>query len=304
MIKLSLLSADGISATKYGSAKLKSIGMSEPLSKIIDERFGMPAGIGGEIPAEEPLATILSRRTHRRFSDEPVPDQLLDVLFACAQSASSKSDLQQYTIINLRDPAKRAAIAKLIQNMRWLADAPVFVVFCGDMRRAQRVSAMRGHANVNNTLDSFMNCAVDAALAMQTFILAAESQGLGCCPISAVRVCIDEVSAILELPDGVFPMSGLCVGYPAGPAHQSMRLPPETVVHIDRYDDSELEAEIAAYDSRRERHHATRPEHQLYPDRFGVANPYGWSENVARRLTIRERERFKPYLEAHGFDLD
>ena len=278
--------------------------MTKTLSEIIDYRFGYDTGIGADMPADGPLAAILSRRTHRRYSDRPVPDALLDVLLACAQSASAKSDLQQYSIVLLKDAAKRGAIAELIPSMPWIGTAPVFMVYCGDIRRAQRVSELRGHVNVNNTLDSFMNAAVDAALAMQCFTLAAEAAGLGCCPISAVRAPIDEIGAILELPDGVFPMSGLCVGYPSQEGFMSMRLPPSLVVHTDRYDDSAFEAEMTAYSERREARFPTTPEGQMYADLFGASDDYGWAENTARRLTARERPRFKPYLEEHGFDLD
>lgn len=278
--------------------------MDKVLAELIDERFGYKTGIDTDMSAEALLANVLSRRSHRRYTGQPVPERLLAMLLACAQSASSKSDLQQYSIIRIKDADKRDAIAQLIPDMPWIAVAPVFLVFCGDIRRGQQISRLRGYANVNNTLDSFMNSAVDAALAMQTFILVAEACGLGCCPISAVRVRIGEVAAHLELPDGVFPMCGLCVGYPASEGHLTMRLPPTVIVHTDRYDDSALEAELTTYDARRERHFPTTPERQLYVERFGVSGQYGWSEHAARRLTAREREHFKPYLEEHGFELD
>jgi nitroreductase/FMN reductase [NAD(P)H] len=278
--------------------------VNKELAELLRLRFGYTTDIDADIPAEALLMSVLSRRSQRRYTAQPVPESLLAMLLACAQSASSKSDLQQYSIIRIKDAEKRTAIAQLIPDMPWIALAPVFLVFCGDIRRGQQISRLRGYANVNNTLDSFMNSAVDAALAMQTLILAAEACGLGCCPISAVRVRIGEVAAHLELPDGVFPICGLCVGYPASVGHLTMRLPPRLIVHTDRYDDSALEAELAAYDARRESHFATTPERQLYRERFGVSGQYGWSEHAARRLTAREREHFKPYLEEHGFDLD
>ena len=72
----------------------------------------------------------------------------------------------------------------------------------------------------------FMNAAVDAGLVLQAFITAAEALGLGCCPISVVRNHVEKVAALLELPPGVFPVAGLCVGYPRQPGWTSMRLPP------------------------------------------------------------------------------
>src|SRR5467141_3303730 len=77
----------------------------------------------------------------------------------------------------------------------------------------------------NGKLEGFFNAAIDAALVLQTFILAAETVGLGCCPISVIRNHAEEVAAVLCLPDKVFPVAGLCVGYPAAAGHVSMRLP-------------------------------------------------------------------------------
>lgn len=277
--------------------------MIQSIADIVDYRFGCAREIGEDISAADLLGTLLSRRTVRNFNADPVPEPLLRVLLACAQSACSKSDLQQYAIIRIESADKRSAVAGLMPDMPWVGAAPVFMVYCGDIRRGQRISQLRGLPNVSNTLDSFMNAAVDAALAMQAFMTAAEASGLGCCPISAVREAIDEIGAILELPAGVFPVSGLCVGYPATAGHMSMRLPPAVTVHTDRYDDGTLESELAAYDERREQRHRTTPERQLHVDRFGVSEGYGWTENVARRLAVRERERFRPWLEEHGFDL-
>jgi len=73
----------------------------------------------------------------------------------------------------------------------------------------------------------------DAALALQTYILAAEAVGLGCCPISAIRNRVRVVAKILSLPRGVFAVSGLCIGYPSAPSHVSMRLLPSITVHAD-----------------------------------------------------------------------
>jgi nitroreductase/FMN reductase [NAD(P)H] len=79
------------------------------------------------------------------------------------------------------------------------------MVFCGDHRRIRRVSELRGRPFPNDTLDMFMNAAVDAGLVLQAFITAAEALGLGCCPISVVRNHVEKLAALLELPPGVFP---------------------------------------------------------------------------------------------------
>jgi nitroreductase/FMN reductase [NAD(P)H] len=162
------------------------------------------------------------------------------------------------------------------------------------------VSELRGRPFPNDTLDMFMNAAVDAGLVLQAFITAAEALGLGCCPISVVRNHVEKLAALLELPPGVFPVAGLCVGYPSQPGWTSMRLPPAVTVHTDRYDDADLPAQLDAYDRRREARHATPKESQRFADRYGYAERYGWSEDKARQysvpagLTRRARVRARP----------
>jgi nitroreductase/FMN reductase [NAD(P)H] len=246
---------------------------------------------------------MLGRRTHRRYKPDPIPDDLLQMLLATALSASSKSDLQQASIILVKDKAKQAAIAGWIPDMPWIAQAPLFMVFCGDNRRLRRLAEMRGKPFPNDNLDMFMNAAVDAGLVLQTFVLAAEAVGLGCCPISVVRNHIEKVTALLELPPSVFPMAGLCVGYPSQTGFISMRLPPAVTVHTDHYDDRDLPAQIEAYDRRREARHATPRENQRYADRYGHADRYGWSEDKARQYSVPERANFAVFLRAHGWSL-
>ena len=277
--------------------------VAKTLGDLIDYRAGRDTGIGAGLPAEGALATILDHRTQRRYTEEPIAEELLEVLLACAQSAGSKSDLQAMSIIRVRDLETRAAIAERIPSMPWIVGAPVFLVFCGDMRRLQRITEMRGHRFANNDLDTFVNVTIDAALAMQTFTLAAEAVGLGCCAISAVRDQIEAITELLGLPPGVYPIAGLCVGHPSREGWISMRLPRSVVVHQERYDDSRLSEEIDAYDRRRDARFSIPAERQKYVDRYGRAEFYGWSEDVARQLSVPERPGFRAFLEAHGFEL-
>ncbi len=224
---------------------------ADRIDAAIERRFGgTPPHITTDVGLEE-LARILEHSSHRRYEERPVDPELLKLLFACAFSAPSKSDLQQADVVHIADRAKVQAIADLIPDMPWIAKAPVFLVFCGNNRRIRQIGEWRGKPFVNDHLDHFMNAAVDAAIVMTTFIRAAEAVGLGTCPISAVRNHPDAVHGLLGLPDHVFPVAGLCVGYPADAARITPRLPLEATVHADRYDESRLAEHIAAYDQRR-----------------------------------------------------
>ncbi|HET6307713.1 MAG TPA: nitroreductase family protein [Rhodopila sp.] len=267
---------------------------------LLRDRFGL-ALPGVEAP--EAIARLVDRRVTRRYTAQDVPDPLLDALLAAAQSAPSKSDLQQFSVVVMRDPERIRRIADWIGTMDWIATAPVFLVWCGDMRRGQRLCERHGMPHANNNLDTFLNTAVDCALAMASFMAAADAAGLGTCPISYVRNHIERVSPLLGLPPGIYPVAGLTLGWPAFRRPVSMRLPPSVVVHRERYDDAGMETAIAEYDQRRTARDPIAPgslkNNDVYPKRDGV----GWSENVARQLSVPERFGFSAYLKTRGFDL-
>lgn len=268
-------------------------------------RFGEAAEFPGEVPALPWLRQVLQRRTHRRYEPRPVSEALLRLLLGVAFSASSKSDFQQTSVIRVEERSRRQRLAALVPDMPWIGTAPVFLVFCGDSRRLERIGELRDHTNDNGRLEGFFNAAIDAALVMQTFILAAETAGLGCCPISVIRNHADAVSDILELPGKVFPVAGLSVEYPAVDGFVSMRLPLGVTLHTDRYDASRLAEEIEAYDHRRAARHSLPRERQCAPETFGYADFYGWSEDKARQAAARaEGQTFPGHLRARGFTFD
>jgi len=275
--------------------------ITQQIEAALAERFGSAIHADPRLPGLDEFARMAGHRSHRRFADREVEPELLRLLFACALSAPSKSDLQQADIIHVADRAKVQAIADSIPDMPWIARAPVFLVFCGNHRRLRQMSDWHGIPFANDHLDHFLNAAVDAALVMMSFIRAAEAAGLGACPISHVRNHPHELSELLRLPDRVFPVAGLCVGYPAEAGRISPRLPLEVTVHVDRFDETGLREKIDAYDRRR---HALQPyRRQRHADRFPDAAFYGWSEDKARQYSAPERADFGDFIREIGFNL-
>jgi nitroreductase len=264
----------------------------------------------GETPAEpsETLADIstllrmANRKSDRRFIDKPVSTELLRLLAAVALTAPTKSDMQQRDIIIVKDSAVRAALEDCIPGQAWIAKAPELLVFCGNNRRQRQIHQWRKHPFVNDHLDAFFNASVDAGIAMQAFITAAESVGLSCCPISAIRNESAKVSDILGLPDHVFAVAGLGVGWPEGNKPISLRLPLEATVHVDRFSEQGIAEHVAAYDQRR---HDVQPMlgPQRSADELGEVDPYTWSEDKARQYTKPERGTFGAFVKAKGFKL-
>ncbi|HEX6005337.1 MAG TPA: nitroreductase family protein [Burkholderiales bacterium] len=271
------------------------------IERALAERFGEAFVVPPDIPGAEELARIAAHRSHRKFRPDPVSPQLLRLLLACALSAPSKSDLQQADIVQVADRARVQAIVALIPDMPWIGNAPAFLVFCGNNRRLRQIGEWRGKPFANDHLDHFMNAAVDAGLVLMNFIRAAEAVGLGTCPISAVRNRPHEVSAILGLPDWVFPLAGLALGYPAEAGRISARLPLEVTVHVDRYDERDLEHKVNGYDRRRRELQPYRKQRHL--ERYGETVDYGWSEDKARQYAVPERADFGAFIRAKRFDL-
>ncbi len=271
------------------------------LAAALAERFGEDFATP-ETAGLEALARMADHRSMRAYAPREVPDTLVRTLCAIALSAPTKSDLQQADIVVVSDPAVRAKLDEWCGENPWVKAAPVFLVFCANNRRQMRVHELRGIEFANDHLDAFFNAAVDAGIALSAFVTAAEAAGLGTCPISAIRNRVADVSALLGLPDRVFPVAGLCVGWPAHPGGISPRLPTSLRVHANRYDEGDLDAAIAAYDERRNR---TRPfAKQRDPARFGTAAAYGWSHDKARQYAASERADFGAYIRKIGFRLD
>ncbi len=278
--------------------------MDEDLAALLEERFGTTFDVPPELAHLDELIHAAGHRSQRAFTSEAIPPNWTETLLACALSAPSKSDLQQVSVVHVEDDAKRVAVTRLVPTLEWLASAPLLLIFCGDSRRIRRICELRDRPFANDHLDAMFNASVDAALVMMNFIRVARAAGLGCCPLSMVRDRSAELSQLLELPEGVFPVAGMAAGFPAEPGVISPRLPLSLTLHTNRYDDSRLEEEVDAYDRRRSAVQPIKRDKQRDPERFGVQDGYGWSEDKARQVARPQRADFGRYLRDQGFRLD
>lgn len=276
--------------------------MLDRLLSVLRARFGSAPPLEETPKGAEVLADMANRRVMRRYLDKPVDPALVEALCAVALSAPSKSDLQQADIVIVSDRGQREKLEALLPDNPWVRAAPVFLVFLANNRRHRLLFEWRGQPFVNDHLDPFFNAAVDAGIVLATFIAAADRAGLGSCPISAIRNHPGDVSQILGLPDHVFPVAALGVGWPSFEGVMSPRLGLDITIHHDRYDETGLREKIASYDRRRD---AVQPyKTQRRTDRFGEAADYGWSEDKARQYSVPERAGFGAFVREKGFRLD
>lgn len=235
--------------------------------------------------------SLAGRASCRKFNGEKVPVETLKALSAIALSTPSKSDLQQRDIIIIENDETRANLIDILTSgplaQAWIANAPTLLVICGNNRRQRQIHDRHNKRFVNDHLDAFYNPIMDAGIALAGFMMAAESIGLGCCPISAVRNKPDDVSDLLNLPDYVFPAVGLAIGYPAEHPSPRARLPLSATVHLDRFDDTNIQQQIATYDKRR-----------------NELDGSVWSEQKTDQYTRPEREGFGAFIASKGFRHD
>ena len=274
-------------------------------SKLVADRYAKEIDLDfSKIQETETLKSILSRRSIRKFSNKTISKDLLTLLLAAAQSAPSKSNLQQYSILVIQDQNIKNEISNLIGNTKWALTAPIFFLYLADIRRNIKITNDRGYEYKNNNVDTFMNGVIDAALSMQSTICASESLGLGVCPISMIRNIIEDVKVICKLPKGVFPIAGLALGWPDQKSNVSIRLSQDIVIHFDKYDEKDLIQKINKYDERVFKKDPIPENKQRHVDLYGVAKKGTWSENISRQLSVPERSHFKNWLKKNGFNLE
>ncbi|WP_433528210.1 NtaA/DmoA family FMN-dependent monooxygenase [Micromonospora sp. CA-263727] len=248
-------------------------GNGGPELTSVAARYGDPAATLGV--ATDTIRGQLAHRSVRRFGPRAVTDDELTALVAAAQSAATSSNLQPWSVVAVRDPARRARLAALAGNQGFIAQAPLFLVWIADLGRAHRL-ADRGGAPLAATdyLESTLIGFVDTALAAQNAVVAAESLGLGTVFVGAIRNHPEQVAAELALPPHAVATFGLAVGAPdpAERAGVKPRLPLDAVLHRERYDADAADGHIGTYDKRL----------GAYNARYGL--PGTWSDRLLARL--------------------
>jgi nitroreductase len=276
--------------------------MSDPY-ELLKARYGA----GQHVPAIDAatfnpvLQTLFSHRSVRAFRPDALQEGTLDLLIAAAQSAPSSSNLQVWSAVAVEDAPHKARLAALVGGQKHVNEAPLFLAWLVDLSRLKRAAAQRGRQlDGADYLDTFLMGVIDAALAAQNLVNAAESLGLGTVYIGALRNRPEDVAAELGIApgDGVYPVFGLCIGHPdpERPAAVKPRLPQSSVLYRERYAPAPVEEEIGSYDETMRAFYVSQ----------GLP-PNAWSEHSLARLRtaddLKGRDRLREALAGLGFDL-
>lgn len=183
------------------------------------------------------MQTINTRRSIRRYQDKDVDNTLLTRLIKEAERTQTMGNLQLYSVVVTRNEELKAKLAPAHFNQPMVTGAPVVLTFCADYRRttlwAEQRQATPGY---DNPL-SFVNAMTDALLFCQTFCNLAEEEGLGCCFLGTTVYQPQSIIDTLQLPELVFPVATITLGWPDENPPLSDRLPVSTIIHEETFHD-------------------------------------------------------------------
>lgn len=238
------------------------------------------------------IKLLQSHRSIRKFTDQEIPRGLLLELIKAGQAAATSSHVQAYSVIHVKDAANRERLAELSGGQGYVASSAVFLVFCADMKRPTEASARTG-ANVERGMtEQLLVATVDTALMAQNVAVAAESEGLGICYIGGIRNNPEAVSELLKLPPHVYPVFGMCLGYPDHQPEVKPRLPVEAILKEDYYtDDSD---QVVAFDDSMRAYYQSRSSGNKNSD---------WSHNLTPLFDNKLRPHMRDFLVKRGFTM-
>lgn len=188
------------------------------------------------------MESLKERRTIRKYQQKDISPDLLNDLLDSAFRASTVGNMQVYSVIVTRDAERKAKLAPAHFNQPMVQAAPVVLTFCIDLRRFSKWCEQRNAVPGYNNFEWFVTGSVDALLVAQTFCVAAEEKGLGICYLGTTTYNPQMIIEALELPELVFPITTVTVGWPDEKPEQVDRLPLEAIVHEETYHDYTPEA--------------------------------------------------------------
>lgn len=183
------------------------------------------------------MEIVKNHRSIRCYSDKKIEDGMLEQLIAEAGRTQTMGNLQLYSVVISRDATMRKRLTELHLGQPMVENCAAVVTICADFHRTTAwAEARRANPGYDNIL-SFMNAATDALLFTQTLSMLCEEKGLGVCFLGTTIYSPGKIAELLKLPELVFPVATLTIGYPAENPAQSDRLPADAIIHNETYKD-------------------------------------------------------------------
>lgn len=233
----------------------------------------------------------MDHQSIRKFTSQTIPQEVINTCITAGQAASSSSFVQATSVIQVNSHETRAALAKAAGGQPYVESAAIFLVFCADLQRNQEICLRQQQQMPTGFIEQTLIASVDTALFAQNVLLAAQSLGLGGVFIGGLRNQPETVTALLNLPQQVFPIFGLCLGYPDQNPGQKPRLPLPMVLHQDHYSTDGL-VHLATYNNQISDYYQQRSKGKLN---------LTFSQHIIKTVVKEARPHMLPYLRSQGF---
>jgi len=277
------------------------------ISQLLNARYGSTEHPLAQLSAEElrvfenqTFEGLLKHRSIRAFDSRPVPEHTVEMMVAAAQSASTSSNFQTWSVVSVTDPERKARLNAVSGQQKQIDTCPLFLVWIADLARLRSLGEQRQvpHGSLDY-LEAFLLANIDATLAAQNAAVAAEAAGLGVVYIGGIRNSAEVVAKELGLPSSSFASFGMCVGYPdpQKPASIKPRLPMSAVLHKEQYNPQAFDQATKDYNVIMNRFYTEQK----------MNTPGEWDLHTLSRLSgekaLRGREKLKRRVNELGFEL-
>ena len=240
---------------------------------------------------DKTIELLMAHSSCRSFQDKPVPEDVADTIINCAQHAPTSSYLQAYTIIKVEDKEKRKALAQFAGGQEWVEKAGLALLFCADLHRLD-VMLDVADKNVLHNEELYTVAVTDAALASSRALVAAQALGLGGVFVGGVRNETEKMAKLFGLPELVFPMYVVCMGYPAEVPPQRPRMDASLISAVDTYPEITGPEQLADYE---------KEVSDYFLNITNGRSGRGWSARAEHAISVKPRYSVGEFLHKAGF---
>lgn len=170
----------------------------------------------------ETIDLLKNRASLRIYDEMPIPGYAVDKIIECAMRAPTAGNMMNYSIIVIEDEAKKEILSRTCDNQAFIAKAPLVLIFAADLQKlydyyiinnVPEYCDKNGKAFKRPSSANLFLAMSDALIAAQNAVIAGEAIGIGSCYIGDIMENYEEHKRLLNLPEFVFPIAMLCMGY-------------------------------------------------------------------------------------------
>lgn len=241
-------------------------------------------------------STLLDRRSIRRYEREDIPAETMNFIYEAIRNTPTSYNGQQFSVIDIDDQATKEKLYELT-GQKQIKTCRHFMLFCADYNKISLVAEAKGidMPEFSHTADGVIVGIIDATLAMMSALTAAESEGLGTCPIGYARTAAPEaIARLMKLPPKVFVVCGLALGIPREMPDLKPKQPKDLVIFHNMYRQDNLVPEMIDYDTLIKDYNATRS---------GTKSDNDWAAHIISYYREAMDYHTLDALRRRGFDI-